>query len=255
MVELDTDSLRLVESFAQQYKEFKNSQDIFLLIPAYEEADNLIDFLPQKPANVLNKGVRVIIVDDGSKDATSTKAKELGAITLTLPQNRGGGYALKIGYAFVLALNLHFIVTLDADGQHQFVDLETLLGPLLQDEADLVLGSRRLGTTESKGLTRNLGIGVFNRLISFLVGHEVTDCSNSYRAFSGQALHKLTLVEERHHTAEFIIQAFAHRLRIVERPVHILERKHGESKKGPNLIYGWRFFRTILRAWRRARRV
>lgn len=226
--------------------------DVILIMPALNEAENLIKVLPEAPLEVLGLSVRVVVVDDGSEDETVAVATAAGALAVRTPINVGGGHALQVGFAVAKRLKAQFVVTMDADGQHRFEDLPTLIEPLLKDRADLVIGSRNLGRSVGHEAVRALGIQVFNVILSFLTGRPITDCSSGYRAFRLKPLLKLNLIQDRHHTAETIIQASRAGLRIEEVPITILPRLHGESKKGTNWRYGVRFARTVLASWWRA---
>jgi len=126
-----------------------------------------------------------------------------------------------------------------------------VMKPLLDGRADVVVGSRRLGQSVGHERFRSLGLDLFNFLVSFLTGRRITDCSSGYRGFELKPLLKLRLVQDRHHTAELLIEAARRGLRIEEVPVTILPRVHGESKKGTNWRYGFRFARTVLSSWGR----
>src|SRR2546429_4645951 len=117
---------------------------VAVVIPAYEAADTIRGVV----SAVLRAlpGVRVYVVDDGSRDTTGGKAGEegrgKGVTVLAHPRNLGKGAALRTGIARALADGARVVVTLDADGQHAPAELPRLLAPLASDEADLVLGAR-----------------------------------------------------------------------------------------------------------------
>jgi len=223
--------------------------DVALVMPAYNEAENLRLLLEAAPSEVDGLSVAIIVVDDGSRDGTAETASALGAWVVRNPVNAGGGHALHVGFLAAQRIGARFVVTMDADGQHRFEDLPNLLQPLREDGVDVVVGSRRLGQSIRHQAVRALGLRVFNLVISFLVGRRVTDCSSGYRAFSMARFEELNLVQLRHHTAEMIIEAARRGLTIAEVPITILERQHGESKKGANWLYGFRFANTILSSW------
>jgi glycosyltransferase involved in cell wall biosynthesis len=189
------------------------------------------------------------VVDDGSTDGTPDVAEENGALVARSLMNVGGGHALQVGFAAARRLGARWVVTLDADGQHQPAELPLLLAPLLRGEADVVVGSRHLGQSVGHERTRALGLRIFNALLSFLLGRRITDCSSGYRAFDLEKLRTLRLVQDRHHTAELLIEAARNGLRIVEVGIVISPRRSGESKKGTNWRYGVRFARTVAQAW------
>lgn len=224
---------------------------IVILIPAYNEADNLKTVLSQIPEKVNSKPVHVLVLDDGSSDGTADVVRQKNALVASHPTNRGGGAALKTGYDLVTHLNPSVVLTMDADGQHNPEEIETLVQPILSGEADFVIGSRVLGQCADYSSFRLLGVHVFSRLINLIVGTRITDCSSGYRAIKGNVLDECLLLQEQYHTAEVIIEAAKRGFRIVERPVTIACRLSGESKKGHDVKYGLFFLRTIIKTWLR----
>jgi hypothetical protein len=222
---------------------------IVLVMPALNEAENLETVLPGAPKSMEGQAVLIVVVDDGSEDGTAEVARKHGAIPIRTPINIGGGHALQVGFAAARRLGARVVVTLDADGQHRFEDLPGLVHPVLAGEADVVIGSRHLGESVGHEAVRALGLRLFNWVLSFLTGRKITDCSSGYRAFNLEKLSKLQLLQDRHHTAELIIQASRAGFKILEIPITILPRIHGESKKGTNWRYGVRFARTVLTSW------
>jgi glycosyltransferase involved in cell wall biosynthesis len=107
-------------------------------------------------------------------------ASAAGALVCDVPTNRGQGAALRLGYLLARQRGARFILTSDADGQYLSDDMERVLSPLVNDEADFVSGSRRLGSTTSNDSVRNLGVVLFAGLISVLVGQKVSTRRRSY---------------------------------------------------------------------------
>jgi len=245
---------RLVRQLAHKDFEAKvaagqASCPIVILIPAYNEAENLEVLLPQVPASILDDPVKVVVIDDGSSDATQQVAEANGALVARLPANRGGGAALRTGYDAARMLNASVVVTMDADGQHSPAEIEPLVAPIHEDIADIVVGSRILGSCDNYSTFRWLGVVVFSRFISLVMGIKVTDSSSGFRAFRFSAVEALHLTQDQYHTAELIIEGAKRGLRIVERPVHIAKRLTGTSKKGGDFLYGFRFLRTVIKTW------
>ena len=228
---------------------------ILVVIPAYNEAEALPAVLDEVPPTVAGIATRVLVVDDASRDATRRVALEHGAHVVSHPVNGGQGSALQTGYLIAERLGVEIVVTLDADGQHVPAEMERLVGPIVADEADFVVGSRRSGTYEREEGTdstaRNVGIGVFTRLINVLGGTEVTDVANGYRAIRANRLAEIVFTEDQFHNPELLLGAARAGLRIREVPVTIRVRSAGTSKKGGTLRYGYGFLRVIVRSWLR----
>ncbi len=225
---------------------------VAILVPAYFEAENLLELLPRIPDTVAGESAVVLIIDDGSRDATTSNGLAGGAVVATLPENRGGGAALKAGYALMVRARARCVVTMDADGQHLPEDLDRIAAPVLEGRVQLAQGSRVLGHREPGVFARELGIAFFNRLVTILTRTKVTDCSNGYRGIDPAMLPHLDLRQRQFHTSEFLIEALTRGYAVEEIPVTVVHRLHGETKKPPTLRYGWGFSNAIFQAWRRA---
>jgi cellulose synthase/poly-beta-1,6-N-acetylglucosamine synthase-like glycosyltransferase len=222
---------------------------ITVVIPALNEAENLKHVLRSIPKHIGEVEVGVLVVDDGSEDTTREVALASGGMVVSNPINRGGGAALRLGYDILKKANVNYCVTMDADGQHRPEEIQTLLAPILNGEADFVIGSRVLGNRERDSLFRLSGVYFFGWLMSALLGKKITDPSSGFRAFRMDRTHDINLLEDQYHTSELIIEAIKKNLRIREVPVTILKRRFGKSKKGRDLIYGFHFAKTILKTW------
>ena len=224
---------------------------IAILVPAYNEAENIGVVLDQMPAEVCGVRTEVLVVDDGSRDGTGDVAAEHGAVVARHVINRGGGAALRTGYRLMVESGAEIVVTLDADGQHLPSEMERLVKPVLDGEVDVAHGSRVLGHADRNHLARELGIVFFNRLVSFITRTHVTDCSNGYRAVRTTVLPQLVLRQEQFHTSEFMIEAIKRGVPAKEVPITVEQRLHGHSKKPAVMRYGLGFANAIVRTWLR----
>ena len=222
---------------------------IAIVIPAYNEAASIGSVLSELPEQIQGYPIQPIVVSDGSEDETAARAANAGALVAEHPINQGQGGALQTGFAIADENGAKVVVTMDADGQHPVDELENLVTPVLNDEADYVMGSRYRGVDESgNSAVRESGIRVFTWIINRLTKSTITDCTNGYRAIRGSDIGKLTLTEERFSAPELIIEARKNGLRIKEIPIVILEREAGETKK-PQLGYAVGLARTIFATW------
>jgi hypothetical protein len=224
---------------------------IAILIPAYNEAENIGTVLGQIPAAVCGVGTEVLVVDDGSRDGTGDVAAEHGAAVARHVTNRGGGAALRTGYRLMVESGALIVVTLDADGQHRPDEMERLVKPIVDGEVDMAHGSRVLGHADRNHFARELGIVFFNRLVSFITRTQVSDCSNGYRAVRTTVLPQLVLRQEQFHTSEFMIEAIKRGIPAKEVPITVDQRLHGHSKKPAAFRYGAGFANAIVRTWLR----
>ena len=228
---------------------------VMVVIPAYNEAESLPAVLAAIPEEVHGLPVQVLVVDDASRDATGRVAVAGRAHVVTHPVNGGGGSALQTGYLVAQRSGVSIVVTMDADGQHDPAEIERLVGPIVRDEADFVVGSRRLGVYEPEagaaGAARNVGLTVYTSLVNLLGGTQMTDVSNGFRAIRASGLAAIVFTEDQFHNPELLMGAARSGLRIVEVPITIHRRQAGTSKKGSTVRYGLGFLRVILRSWLR----
>jgi len=230
-------------------KLFRNR--IAVVIPAYNEADNIGYVLDQIPDEVCGLPTATLVVDDGSGDGTEEVAAAHGAVVARHVVNRGGGAALRTGYRLMVDSEAAIVVTLDADGQHLPAEMPLLVQPVLDGEVDVAHGSRVLGHAEENHFARELGIVFFNRLVSFITRTKVSDCSNGYRAVRTAVLPQLVLKQEQFHTSEFMIEAIKRGIPAKEVPITVEQRLHGHSKKPAVFRYGVGFANAIFRTWMR----
>jgi cellulose synthase/poly-beta-1,6-N-acetylglucosamine synthase-like glycosyltransferase len=222
---------------------------IMVIIPAYNEAENLKELLKKIPDRIKEKKVGVLVVDDGSSDNTRGVVIQSGHLVVQNKINRGQGAASRLGYDVLLKNDIQVGVTMDADNQHLPEEIEKLVTPVLNDEYDLVIGSRILGESFKSSLMRDTGINLFTKVINVVIGTRLTDCSSGFRAFNVNKMSSLNLREDQFQTAEVIVEAAKKNLRIGEVPITIIKRKHGTSKKGRDIKYGLFFAKTILKSW------
>lgn len=226
---------------------------VAVVIPAFDEEASVGAVVGAVPAQVCGRATECLVVDDGSADATADAAAAAGALVCRLSQNLGQGRALQVGYRLAAARRAEVVVTMDADGQFDPSEMPRLAGPVLEGRADFVNGSRRLGSAEPADPLRRAGVGVFAVLVSVLTGTRITDPANGFRAFRPDVPLSLPLRQAQYQTAELLIGALAAGFSVVEAPVTVKARTAGESKKGGNLRYGYRFARVVVSTWWSAR--
>ena len=242
--------LRQSENMAEFAEKIK---PIMIVIPAFNEANNLRELLERMPSKIKGIKVGVIVVDDGSSDDTSEVVEEMGHLCIRNIISRGQGAASRLGYDVLVANDVRIGVTMDADNQHQPKDIETLILPILEDKSDLVIGSRIIGkrnrVRNRRRKIRDTGIVLFSWIISSLLGVRLTDCSSGFKAFNRKWMHSLKLKEDQFQSAEVIIDTVKKGLRVREVPVTIVNRKYGKSKKGTDWFYGFSFSKVIVKTW------
>ena len=228
-----------------------SGERIVVVMPAHNEAENVGSVVQSMPERLEGYPVVPVVIDDASEDDTFEAARKAGALVARLPIRRGGGLALRVGYEIALRLNAVVVVSMDADGQHMPEEMPSLVEPILEDEADMVNGSRILGEFERESLVRHAGVHFFSNLVTVMTGSRVTDVSNGYRATKAEVLKDLVLHQDQFWTSELLIEGMRQRLRIREVPITIRARAGGVSKKPKNVKYAWNFTKAIVKTWLR----
>jgi len=215
-------------------------------IPAFNEERSIGGVI----VRTLKHVDRVVVCDDGSVDLTGAIAEGLGAVVLRHERNRGKGAALNSSFRHVRGLKPDVVVMLDADGQHSPDEIPQLVKPILDGEADMVVGSRYVKDSKMDApLYRRLGLKVINALSGRSGNHSVGDTQSGFRAFSVKALDCMLESESEGYgvESEQLVLSQRHGLRVVEVPVTI---RYGglenTSKKHP-VSHGAELIGTLLK--------
>ena len=178
-----------------------------------------------------------------------------GAMLVEHPTNFGQCMAYRTGYQIAIELSAKNVIHLDADGQYQPEELEVILKPIVDNEADLVSGSRLLGKYEQKNTSghfiRGFGVRFFNVILTILTGKKITDSASGFRAIRTSFLPMLTLKQDQFHSSELLIESLKNGAVFKEVPVSFLKRISGKSKKPDFFRFGIGFINTIIRTWMR----
>ena len=221
------------------------SRPVAVIIPAYNEADNLPDTLARIPRRDW-PDLRVIVVDDGSGDGTAEVAHYHGAdVVVSHSRNRGLGAALRTGLATANELNARAAVYVDADGEYPPEQIPDLLAPIEAGEADYVLGSRYLGNRPGQRAVRLMGNLVFTGLLCLATGRRITDGQTGFRAFSRRALECAEIIHDYNYAQVLTLDLLKKGMRMREVPVGYSRRTKGSSFIGPK--YLWRVPTGMLR--------
>ncbi len=228
---------------------------IAVVIPAYNEEPTVASVIREIPATLAGLPTEVIVVVDGSADATAAEAASAGALVCDIPVNRGQGVVFKLGYWLARARGAQVIATIDADGQYEPLELERVVEPIVAGRADFVNGSRRLGTELTTDPVRHAGVIFFGGLVSLLLRQRITDPACGIRGMSAKVSESVTLQQSQYQSSELLIGTAMRGFRVIEVATTMLDRPDGATgtKKGPNLLYGMRFARAVLGTWRRER--
>jgi glycosyltransferase involved in cell wall biosynthesis len=154
---------------------------ILIIVPAYNEEKSIPGVIDDIRSHVPDADI--IVVNDGSRDGTERVARELGVTVLALPFNLGIGGAMQTGYLYAEQNDYDVAVQFDGDGQHVAAEVGSLLSPLRQGRADIVIGSRFLIQGEySPPFFRRIGIWIFSTVLSTILGMKITDTTSGFRA-------------------------------------------------------------------------
>lgn len=208
---------------------------LLIIVPAYNEQKvigKVLDGLKQIKIEGMEK--EIVVVDDGSSDNTKSQALKRGVTVLTHIVNRGLGGALGTGLLYAKKINADLVVTFDADGQHESEDLKKMIAPLLQHNADVVIGSRML-TKGGMPVDRkiiNLAANVVNYLLWSVW---VTDTQSGLRAFSKEAVKKIEIkMNKMEVSSEFLKEIGRNHLKVAEVPIKAIYTDYSKSKGQKN---------------------
>jgi glycosyltransferase involved in cell wall biosynthesis len=219
---------------------------VLLVVPALNEERSVGTVV----SSARRSGFDVCVVDDGSTDETAERAADAGARVLRLPVNLGVGGALRCGFRWALSHGYDTVVQVDADGQHDPEQVGVLLAALGDSDADMVIGSRFADGAVSyriRGI-RRLAMWALSARVARVAGVEVRDSSSGFRAIRRPLLDRFAAeypVEYLGDTVEALIDAGCAGARIVERPVAMAPRAHGNGSAGV-LTSLWYVLRVIV---------
>jgi len=241
--------------FESDYPNFKPSETVASLC-AYEEEGNIGDVLAKMPATIDGQEYTTLVVVDGGDDRTAEIARSYkGVKVIEFPVNLGHGVALQVTYRYCLNNGVKHVVTLDSDGQNDPAEIPTVLAPLLNDSADFVVASRVLGEDKTSDVVRKTGVRFFSFIMNRMTGAKLTDTSTGYRALRVSMLADVVdrLTQEQYQTAELLITCLKRGWRASEVPTIWHPRASGETKKGKNWLFGFRYAKVVFGTWWRER--
>ena len=199
---------------------------IIAVIPCLNE-EHFIKDVVVKTINYVDK---VIVIDDGSKDATARVAQEAGAEVVSHPRSQGAGAATRTGFETALKHGADIVVTIDGDGQHNPEEIPRLLAPILKGQADLVIGSRFLDPDTNMPHYRKLGIDAITWLYNWGSPVRVSDSQSGFRAHSRKLLEAVRITrKDFSFSIEVLVKSRRLGLVIAEVPVSCLYHASGST--------------------------
>jgi glycosyltransferase involved in cell wall biosynthesis len=234
----------------------RTPEPVVASICAYEEEGNIGAVLDKMPETVLGLPYTTLVVVDGGSDKTAEIARSYpGVVVIEFPVNLGHGVALQVTYRYCIDRGVKYVVTLDADGQNDPAEIPDLLAPLVEDRADFVVASRRLGVDHTSDPVRKTGVRFFSFVMNRMTGANLTDTSTGYRGLRVTMLADVVdrLTQEQYQTAELLITCLKRGWRASEVPTEWHPRASGTTKKGANWLFGFRYAQVVLATWWRER--
>lgn len=202
--------------------------DAWLVIPLYNEAGVIGDVVEQARRRFPN----VVCVDDGSRDESAARAEAAGAVVVRHPINLGQGAALQTGIQYVLEeTDGAYLVTFDADGQHQISDAEAMVERARAEDVAIVFGSRFLDARTKPGLLKRMVLKTAIVVTNRTTGLRLTDAHNGLRVLRRDAAAQVHMVQDRMaHASEIVEQLGRSGLPWREYPVHVLYTDYSKAK-------------------------
>ncbi|SON55061.1 putative glucosyl-3-phosphoglycerate synthase [Hartmannibacter diazotrophicus] len=207
---------------------------VYVVVAALNEARSIAGVVGS--LRELDLPLTVVVVDDGSSDGTSAIAREAGAVVLRHIFNMGQGAGLQTGIQFAVSQGAAFIVTFDADGQHEAADIPVMLDVARTKGCDVVLGSRFLGKAIGMKKGRERLLRMATALTNAMTGLELTDTHNGFRLLSRHAAASIRIRQNgMAHASEILHQIKKHGLSWSEAPVTIRYSDYSMAKGQSNL--------------------
>jgi glycosyltransferase involved in cell wall biosynthesis len=228
MQETKLNKLYLKESISI-FDELFSQNKILVIIPAYNEEDTIGMVIEKTQQSI--PLADILVVNDGSSDSTSAIAKQRGAMVLDLSYNLGIGAAMQTGYKFAHRMDYDIAVQCDADGQHHPAQIKKLVNALTNEEVDMVLGSRYLRKKRFRSdVFRRLGILIFSKVLSVIIGQRLTDTTSGFRAVNKEVIKSFsTFYPSDYPEPEALVLLHREGFTIKEISVNMSSRKGGNS--------------------------
>jgi len=221
---------------------------LVVTIPAYNEEKSIGSVVTEIPRSIAGiNSVEVLIIDDGSTDTTAKNAISAGADKVILHKgNKGLGITFKDGLDGALEMGADIIVNIDADGQYNATEISKLIQPILDNQADMVLGWRDIDNLEFMPQSKKIGNKFATWITRRFCHLPIKDAQSGFRAFSREAALRLNLSGKYTYVQESLIQAAYKGFEIEQVPIEFRPRE-GKSRLIPNLgSYARRAGSTII---------
>ena len=227
---------------------------LVVMVPCLDEENTVAEVVGGVPDELPGVGsIEVLVLDDGSTDATAERAREAGARVVSHRGNLGLGRTFRDGVKQALARGADLVVNIDGDGQFNPADIATLVAPVVAGEAHMVTASRflRRDLVPEMPAIKRWGNRWVARIVQLLSGRRFRDVSCGFRAFSREALLRMNLFGSFTYTQETFLDLIFKDLEIVELPVRVEGvRRFGSSRIASSIPrYAFRSLQIMMRAF------
>jgi len=215
---------------------------IVIGMPAFNESKKIKEIINK----IKKKSNNIIVCNDGSTDSTGVIAKKMGAIVINHEKNLGYGSAIKSIFLKAKEIEADILITFDADGQHRIEDIEAVIQPIIDKEADIVIGSRFLENDVKMPKYRKFGVKTITSLTNISLEVKLSDSQSGFRAYNKKTLSEIFPTENGMGiSTEIIIKANIKKLRIKEVPIKILYE--GKTSTHNPILHGISVILTTIK--------
>lgn len=204
--------------------------DTIIIVPAFNEEAGIAAVIAEIRTHAPD--FDILVINDGSRDSTAKAARAAGAIVLSHNFNMGYGVTIQTGYKFAYQKGYKYIIQIDGDGQHDPSFMHQLLAPVRSGDVDFTLGSRFLWYDSYRpSFSRRLGILFFRKLVTVIIGREITDPTSGYQAFNRDVIKFFTtdIFPYDYPDADMLITLNLAGFRIREIPVRMFANPTGKT--------------------------
>ena len=220
--------LRKEKDFVTSFKP-DSSAPVVLFMPAFNEQASVGECVRRVPKKVAGRPVKIFVVNDGSSDRTSEEAVSAGAEVIEMGVNQGLGAAVRRGFEESTRLGAAAVAFCDADCEYAPEELEAMVRPILDGDADYVIGSRFAGHIEHMRPHRRLGNKVLTLILCIVARERITDGQSGYRALSPEAAASAEIIHDFNYAQVLTLDLLAKGFRYQEVPISYHFRTSGES--------------------------
>ena len=221
---------------------------IIIGIPAFNEGKNIASILLK--LKKISKDI--IVCNDGSTDLTGNIAEELGANVIHHKKNLGYGAGIRSIFLKAQEMNADILITFDADGQHRIEDIDSVLKPMINNEADMIIGSRFLDKNNEIPKYREIGIKAITSITNSSIGKKLSDSQSGFRGYNKKILDSIVPSDSGMGVStEILIKAAKKKFRIIEVPIVVSYEgetsTHNPVSHGASVILSTMKFTSIER--------